>query len=71
MKRASKRNAKRDKLSAVYRKRLTENAIRLFGKRRARQMAPNIAKLAGDLAAVRLFPVDGDARPQYFAIDRE
>jgi len=70
MKRAAKRDTERDKLREVYKKRLTANAIRLFGKRRARALAPSIAKLAGDLAAVRLFPVDDGARPQYFAIDR-
>lgn len=71
MKRASKRNAARDTLREVYRKRLMAEAARRFGKRRARALAPNIVKLAGDLAAVHLFPVDADARPQYFALDRE
>lgn len=47
------------------------DAVRRFGKRRARALEAKITKLAGDLTAVASFPVDADTRPQYFAIERE
>ena len=71
MKRASKRTTQRDKLREEFRKRLMTEALRRFGKRRARALETRIGKLADDLAAVALFPVDEDARPAYFAIERE
>lgn len=71
MKRASKRKSGLDKLREVYRKRLMADAVRRFGKRRARALEAKITKLAGDLTAVASFPVDADTRPQYFAIERE
>lgn len=71
MKKPSPRErAQRATLREEIRKRLLADAARRFGKRRARTLEKPIGKLADDLAAVALFPVDADAKPAYYAIER-